>query len=533
MARFTPSPTAIVFLAVLLLLLVRMPGLESFDLWWHLETGEQILAERWVPKTDPFSHTMGGEAWVAHEWGADVIFYGLWRIGGLPALLLLRSALVAGAAAVVFGHLRRRVPHGTALISTIVFVAASHPAWNVRPGAVTLFLAAITMARLETWARPIPEPEIVGPFGIPLSDEEEDRKKANRGLLVLPLIMLLWANLHGGFAFGLGLIGLYALVAWLPALGHPSPDAPKTTGPWPISICLIACAAAACINPHGPALLLFPLEFFTDPHDFILEWAPTSVEHTPFLLPMLIGLVLVLGFSPERPPTRRLLVLAILIALGLKSIRHLPYLGLGIALLAAEPIGHAVARLDWFLVHYRGLPQGDEPAFDAAVEPDAGRQWWGWIVPTLLAVGIGAGFVSKPGEEIFGPRYAKTEYPEAAAAWIKETHPAGKMFNHYDWGGYLISRLHPTHPVFIDGRADLYRPRFVREVFLPILEARPGWDEQLTARGVGYIVIPPEVPLADAAEAHPGWTRRHRDDVAVIFARKPKPTREGERGDEQ
>ena len=97
------------FLAVFLSFLLSLFPIQSYDVWWHLRTGELILEELRIPDSDPFTYTASGRHWVTHEWLAEVFFHGLHRLGGLNGLVLFKSivaalALALGAAAGSIGH---------------------------------------------------------------------------------------------------------------------------------------------------------------------------------------------------------------------------------------------------------------------------------------------------------------------------------------------------------------------------------------------------------------------------------------------
>jgi hypothetical protein len=92
------------------------------------------------------------------------------------------------------------------------------------------------------------------------------------------------------------------------------------------------------------------------------------------------------------------------------------------------------------------------------------------------------------------------------------------MFNHYNWGGYLIWRLWPEQLVFVDGRTDLYGDGFLRR-YAAVQAARPGFEEVLETQEVELVMMPAEGPLAAQLASRPAWEAVYRGDVATVWER--------------
>ena len=93
------------------------------------------------------------------------------------------------------------------------------------------------------------------------------------------------------------------------------------------------------------------------------------------------------------------------------------------------------------------------------------------------------------------------------------------MFNSYNWGGYLLFRLWPDYPVFVDGRTDLYDDAFLRD-YLHIYLADEGWNELLDAHQIRFIIVEPGCVLDKVIKLTPDdWHESYRDDMAVVFTR--------------
>ena len=208
----------IVLLSMVFVLAVRQSVSIDPDLWWHLKVGEQIIDTRSIPHTDDYSFTKQGSEWVAHEWLSEVIIATLYRLTGLVGLVTIFSLIIVIALWLVYRRCDGK-PY-VAGIAILLAAAASSPLFGIRPQMLTLLLASIYIVLLERF----------------------DPKEQSRRLWWLVPLMLLWVNLHAGFALGLGLIGLYIVRAVL-------------DGEWnqvrPLLIVVVICVAILPHNPNG------------------------------------------------------------------------------------------------------------------------------------------------------------------------------------------------------------------------------------------------------------------------------------------
>jgi len=178
-----------------LLLLARFGRLESWqallgdgDTGWHIRTGEYILAHG-VPAHDPFSFSRAGQPWYAWEWLSDAIFAQIDGCFGLSGVAVLGALLVCLPVALLFAWLLRR----------------GAGAWLALPAA----LAAASAASVHDLARPHLFSLVLLVAGLWLLDE--DRRSPTPWLWTLVPMTGFWANLHGGFAAWLAILGLLAV----------------------------------------------------------------------------------------------------------------------------------------------------------------------------------------------------------------------------------------------------------------------------------------------------------------------------------
>ena len=242
------------------------------DLWWHLATGRYIWATRRIPVQDVFSFTAGSHRWVTHEWLADLLLYGGYRLVGLAGLVPLFALLIAAA----FGLVYRRCRSSPFVAAPSVLLAASASAmtWGVRPQMVSLLFTSLYLYIL-------------------------DRGVAGRPRLVwlLPGLTLLWANLHSGFVAGLVVVAVYAVgqeLEWLAARAGEGP----WLGPGVRRLLAVglACLACALVTPNGLAGALFPFGTLSNRliQANIEEWFSPNF-HLPLAWPLAVYWLALLG----------------------------------------------------------------------------------------------------------------------------------------------------------------------------------------------------------------------------------------------
>ena len=285
------------------------------DTWSHVATGEWILAHGGPPRADPFSYSMAGAPWTAHEWLAEVLLTLAFRFGGWSGVALLTGAAVATAALIV-GLTAARDLRGVALMA-VVAIGLSLVTANLlaRPHVLALPIAAAWSAGLLA---------------------ARDRNRAPP--LGFAALMMAWVNLHGGFIFGLALIGPFALEAVTQA-----PAEARLTAARGWATFALASLAAALINPYGVEALLLPFRLMSVENlSRVGEWRPQDFSH---IGTMELALLTLLGLALTRPfvmpPIRAALIVA-LVAMALQHSRHQVLLGIVAPMLLARPIAAAI-----------------------------------------------------------------------------------------------------------------------------------------------------------------------------------------------
>jgi len=456
-------------------LAVRQSAYIDPDLWWHLQAGQDIVQSQSIPKVDIYSFTKAGSEWVAHEWLSEVVMYAIYRLSGWGGLLFIFSALIT-----ITLYLTYRRSEGqpyVAALSILLAAASSSPLFGIRPQMITLLLAAIFIGMLTRYA----------------ADGQ------SRRLWWMVPLMVVWVNLHAGYALGLALIGLYIVSLALDRKWNLVPR---------LGLIMIAATALVPLNPNGFRMFSYPFETLTSPSmaAFIEEWASPDFHKLMFLPLALLLFVLLaaLALSARRPTAGELFLLLMTGFGALRSARHIP-----IFALIAAPI---LARHVWNIMLARGWDQ-------RLMRPEVPAAGFALIfnlvfllAPASLGVFRVAHFVANQ------PAYEAKNYPQAAVNFLAEKQLPGPIYNRYGWGGYLIRRLHPNYPVYIDGRADVYGDSFMTET-LHTYDGHTNWRKPLERLGVRTVIIAPSAPLSSLLREDDSWTKVYEDRQAVIFTR--------------
>ena len=449
----------------LLLLALAERILSDPDIYWHVTAGQWIAQHRAFPHTDPFSATFLGAPWIAKEWLSQLIFAAAWHLGGWRAV----AVLAAGAVAAAFGMLAKVLLEKLDPAAALTFVLAA-----------LMVTASHILARPHALALPV---MVLWTAGLVRA---LDAGRAPSWWL-LPL-MTLWANLHGGFTFGLLLIGACALEALLVA---DKTDRRMVAARW-IAFGVLA-VLAACITPYGAESILMTGRILGlgDALALLLEWQPQDFAQVgPFEL-CLLGAI---GFALHRgltlPPVRILIVLGLL-HMALAHVRNSELLGLLAPLFVAAPLR-------------RQLSSDQHADNELSRGVVAGLA----ALAAIATIALGATRDLIPGRSFT---------PSAALAALTRANP-GPVFNDYGFGGYMISA--GVAP-FIDGRAELYGGAFVARHHRAVtLENLPDLLKLLDEYNIGATLLPPARPAVALLDRLPGWERLYSDELAVVHVRK-------------
>lgn len=505
--KLLPSLADFAFLVPIAFLFGRMNGVKTLlsdcDTGWHIRTGEWILRNHRVPSQDIFSFSKPGAPWFAWEWLSDVLMAALNALGGLEAVVLVSILMLSLTFTALFLLVLRKSSPLVAIVVTMLAAAASSIHWLARPHLFTLLFLVLFYAGLERVR------EGRGSIkGVPI-------------LAILPVVTILWTNLHGGFFVGALMILAYGGGEVLHIVF--SPDSSQRRPSWikarQYFCCGLACLAASLVNPYTYHLHVHMAQYLRDPWNsvHIVEFLSPSFHHPTaiFFEAMLLLAAATAVWNVARGRFTEALLMLVWAHGGLLASRNIPIFMIA----AAPPVGAALQ--EWLLLlptlNVAGWLRTAAARFNRlareTAETDAIARWHPLSALGILLV---AALVYAPHPpKKFRAEFDPAVYPAAALDTLRSD-PDSRIFTHDEWGDYLIYRLYPGHKVFVDGRSDFYGDDF-EEKFIDVLSVKYGWEKTLGRFGVDTILLPPNAPLSGALKESRSWRIVYDDGIALVF----------------
>ena len=485
MKYLLPRFRDIFFLAVFcgaLLLGPQMLSIDS-DLGRHLTIGGYILEQHEIPTTDIFSHTKNGESRPPYEWLSQILFAFAYSIFDLDGVVLLTSLVIASAFTLVYVDSTRRsgLPV-TAMLLTILATAAGSVHWLPRPHIFTFLLLALWLERLERL-----------------------RNGEKIPLWQFPLIMLFWANLHGGFLFGILAWAAY-FAGWVVDYWLKRESATAEVGKKLLIVGALS-LAASCITPDGwgnwqammgnSSLYILSQTVETMSPNF------RQPGMIPFLILLILSVLLPI-FDRFRLSASHMFLLAGFAILSLLMARNIPLFAICATPILAVSARRMLNQLPaWMRIEAR------------LGEIESSLRGYVWpVVGTLAAICLFS-YYHLQTQSTFN-KFDERIFPVTAVNWL-DSHPqAGNMFNEFNWGGYLLHRLWPDQLVFIDSQTDFYGEALARD-YNQIINAQNDWETKLKQYDIDWVIVAGDAPLVQALETKYHWRVLYQDDTSVIL----------------
>ena len=448
------------------------------DLWGHLLFGQDMLSTGSVTRMDPYSF-LSHPDWINHEWLSEVLFGLSWQAAGSAGLVLLKAIVVLVILALIYGHLRRNGLDvlRAGLVVVVVMLPLMPGLRTIRPHMFTHLLFTLTLLLL---------------FRI---DEG-----AHRRAWLLPILIALWINFHGGVLAGLGAIGLWAL-GWAGLILYRERKMASllANGRGHVWGAVAACGLALLVNPYGVELPRFLLETGTVDRPYITEWQPldlTSLKGALYLLIAGVGGASILKSSRRLRPSATVL-LPVMALLPFTALRHLSLFGISVTVLAAPQISDVLRRRS-------------HPRHGGGLLPKA-------VAGLMLAVGLV--FLASVPKDL-GCIPVGDEYPVESVSLIEDSGASGLLVVTFSWGEYAIWHLHDRLKVSMDGRRETVYPDSIYQNHLAFRYGFGDWDKVLDSHPVDIALVPTDEAPDNLLSLKPGWGLAHRDSVAAVYVRE-------------
>lgn len=467
------------FFYVITATLFRNSFLVDADTFLHISLGNWILQHGRFPIVDQYSYTAFGKIWLATDWISELIFAALYRAGqwrGVTEIVADTCALISG---VLCFYLATKLRLSIALGLTAVIVVLISPHFLARPVIFSYLLLLVWIVLI-------------------LEIEDQDDWAGRRGFILIPL-MLLWANVHGSFTFGLAVFYLFLCNAIWDLYNKKDLQRLRR-----LLVLLVGVTVAAVVTPYGPFSALKTVQLMSDPAlATINEWRAPDFQKDPFHLGSIVGLFALIAYFGIQIRGPRLLTLLLVTVLALEHKRGLGLFALVAPLLLVRPLS---VCLPWVGIQ--------DHALDPVLRFGSKRSG---IIALACTVAVAIAGVTmwttapkiQPSTEIA---------PEAAITAARLAGFKDNVLNSYGFGGYLIFKGIPT---FVDGRVELYGNQFLQHYFDAM--ALNNSDEAsriLKQYDVHWALLKPSEPIAFMLKAD-GWVQLYGDHSAIVLAKRP------------
>jgi hypothetical protein len=456
------------------------------DIWWHLKVGDWIIDHVAVPHTGILSRIAATRPWVAYSWGYEVLMSRAYAWFGLVGIGLYGTILTIAVAYSVYWMLRRLSGQfWLACIGTGVVCSAFLFNGMPRPFFFSIVLFAVTQTLLL----------------------EANRSGRIELLYPLPLIFLLWANLHIQFIYGLFLVGLFVgtnLVQRAAAALGIVPDylSAPNLHITKLTVIGVACVLATLFGPYFYHPYLVVLEYskakFT--YSVIIELQPLSFRGYSHFIELFLTAAgfFAVGWRRKLDPFKLALMTA------------------------ASVIGYRTMRDAWFvcLPSAACIAEAFAPKLEQADEEKAFAETWpeklsvAAAVAILLAITANGTDFNQRGLDLA----VSSQYPVNAINFLRRNPVQGPLYNTLNWGGFLMWYM-PEYPVAVDGRNDLYGDDLDR-IFFNSQNADKSYTTDPYLNESGVVLLGSEMPLAKILTVDPRFQLVFHDDIATVFVRR-------------
>jgi hypothetical protein len=448
----------VLILAVYVALLTHPIALTAGDLGRYLKNGELLIQSGLLAKVNLYSYAHPDYPFINHHWGTGVVFYLIERSGGFEALSLVFIAVSVATLWQFLNLAAKLSSFPIAALSAIVCLPILITRHEIRPEAFTYLLSAMFLQILWRY---------------------QQRELRFGALWLLPLLQILWVNLHIYFFLGIILVGVFLIESLIVSMTTRSPESRSRSKQ--LAVIFVLLLLASCVNPAGVSGALYPL-FIMQIYEFpvlenysfpaILRSSFTFLPLTYFLILLgILALSWIYSFIKDRARISyaNLLLTVMVIAMAWHSIRNF-----GLLALFALPLTAA--------------------NFKTSLASEGARSFWKPRSTAAAAATIAAVlFVISPVYFVGGGRGAfgigLKPGTQAASEFLIKENLRGPIFNNFDIGGYLTFNLYPRERVFVDNRPEAYPAGFFPGEYFPLLTDDDHWARQSAKYGFNLIVF--------------------------------------------
>lgn len=486
--RFLPSIAEFIFIIIFAAVLAGAGNLlGDADTGYHIRAGEYITDNLKVPHHDIFSHVSPALEWTAHEWLSEVIFDLVHNAAGLTGIVVFTALIIAAVYAVLMRHLQAcGITIIVAAMTATFVISASTIHWLARPHIFSLLLMLIWYIILDSY-----------------------QYRQKNYLYLLPPVMALWVNLHGGFIAGLMLTGVYIAGNALTAVFKRSERQGSIRKTGMLLLFFAVCTAAAVLNPKGYKILLFPFSLVSN--EFIMnhvnEFLSPNFHDVLIYEYMLLFMILVFGISARRLNAIEITLVLLFTHMSLYSARYIPLYAIILSPILAKQVDFLLQESKDRWIIRRLLAVSERTA-----KTDSTAKYNLWAATAVIVIMILL-FTGRLSYE-----FDAKKLPVDAVRFMQKEKIPGNMFNNDEFGDYIIYAAWPEYRVFFDGRSDMYGADMMKEYF-KITGVEPGWEDVLKKYGIDWIIYNNKSVLSRFLLERSDYKLIYSDKVANIFVR--------------
>lgn len=457
------------------------------DLPRHLLLGQLIRETRSVPTTDTFSFRTEGFPSIPHEWLSQVILSIANDLLGLSGVVLLTAILITMVWTLVYQETARRS-------SNSLFI--------------NLFVLALGIA--ISIIHVLPRPHLFTYLFTALWIMVIERITSDKPQLwwLLPILMLLWVNMHGMFVLGIIIWGIYLVGSWLE-----NPSRAWFTSPSSKALLLggFLSITATFLSPSG--VHIWEAITSLGSNAYITSRIPeyqSANFHMPETWPFILLLILtIIGFarSTNKAHWSHILLTAAFAAIALYTSRMLPLFAIVAVPIIAKNVSELVQQ---------EFPESRFVATEKNFSTmNATSNGWIWLLVVAIAVTaiFGSDGAIDPGG--IGNVFHESFFPVEAVEWLNENPQEGQMFNEFDWGGYLLLKLSPHQQIFMDGHTHIYGETLTRE-YETVITQHDGWQDIFDKYDIEWAIVRTKSAVIDGL-AKMNWNIIYEDDTTTIM----------------
>ncbi|MBW2039878.1 MAG: tetratricopeptide repeat protein [Deltaproteobacteria bacterium] len=478
----------------ILVLLYGVQRICCFDIWWHLKTGEWILNNHAIPHKDFFSYTFAGHEWTDFEWLFQVIVYPIYSTLGLSGLIVFKALIIAILVFFLYKNINLLSGGKEWIVAFFLIVGLNviRQRFMVRPQVVFLLFLCLYFYMLNLYFI-----------------------KGKSYLYLLPILQILWVNIHGSFLLGIGLMFVYTFsyfvsLAWSQRNDLKPVFKDRKLRALMISTLLVILVSFA--SPYGYKTFTVPFATAAEQEAkrYIVEWIPFSPKSLLIFLPDFTiwfkGLFIIGIFS------------FFLRRENLKKIEHL----LIFALFSYMAFSYHRFIGAWGVVMCPIVAFNIAQSFSSVAYKKKMIQYVKWV-PAFIIVFLSFYVLWFTGEyRRIGFGLTEGSYPSGTVKFIEDHGLKGNIFNHYDYGGYLIWHLYPQLKVFIDGRTPTIYDKDFFWSCRQGLNNEKAWRRLLEEYSIDMVLIKDNrvqgyMMFVKRLDDDPDWILVAFDEVSMLF----------------